>query len=63
MGRNKHRKHRNLNGLHEEVVTPLPSQPGQLPLPTTPLNDMKVLTANYSVAELLSDTIQRLEFL
>jgi len=63
MGRNKRRKHRNLNGLHEEVVTPLPGGLSKLPRPTTPLQDMKILAGDRGVPFFMSDTVQRLAFL
>ena len=43
--RNKNWKHRNINGLHEEVIMPLPGglRLIKLPTPTTPFSNMKVL--------------------
>lgn len=63
MGRNKRWKQWNLNGLHEEVVAPHPIEFSQLPPPTTPLQDMKILARDRSVSCLLNDSVQHLGFL
>lgn len=63
MGRNKRRKHWNLNGLHEEVVAPPPRELSQLPPPTTPLQDMWTLVGGNSIPHLLNNTVQRHGFL
>lgn len=65
MGWNKHQNRRNLNGLHEEVVALPPREFTQLPPPTTPLHDMKVLVnvGNRTFASLLNNTFQRIGFL
>jgi hypothetical protein len=63
MGRNKRRKHRNLNGLHEEIITPLPGRLDRLPPPTTPIQDMKFLVGERTVSSLLSSRTERIRFL
>jgi hypothetical protein len=63
MGRNKRRKPRNLNGLHAEDIQPPPCRLEQLPPPTSPIQDMKLLLGEHSVASLLECGIQRLGFL
>lgn len=63
MGRNKGRKRRNLNGLHEEVVSSFPGGLTQLPPPATPSQDMEVLFGKRCPASLFSHSIERLSFL
>ena len=63
MGRKKHRKNRNSNGLHEVVVSPLPGGLTKLPTPTTPFSDMKVLIGEQNPTSLFNRTVDRLGFL
>lgn len=62
MGRNRRRRRRNLNGLHEEVVAPSPAGLNKLPAPTTPLGDIKVLIGERDVSSLLDHAVERLGF-